>query len=425
MLSQNDNEKLTRVGPGTPMGTLLRRYWTPIAAVTEFKSKSVKPVRLLGEELILYRDLSGTFGLLDRHCCHRRADLAFGFVEDCGLRCSYHGWAYDAEGRCLSQPYDDIANPRGRFREKIRIKAYPVRTLGGLVWCYLGPEPAPLLPMWEPFTWANGFAQIVITELPCNWLQCQENSIDPVHFEWTHHNWPTRARGLGPDKHGPKHVKVGFDEHEFGFIYRRIREDTDEDHELWSVGRMLLYPNCFFLGDHFEWRVPVDDVTTLSITWTVVRVPPSREPYVQADVPHWFGPLKNAKGEWLTSAVMNQDFVEWIGQGVIADRTREHLGLSDKGIVMFRKRLMQDMEAVSRGEDPKGIVRDAARNVSIELPVVDREVLTQGWELDQLATHTLMRHQIKRYLYQEGQPAEVWAEFARAMGIEAPLTPPS
>ena len=121
------------------MGGLLRRYWMPIAAVSEFDDKSIKPVRLLGENLTLYKDLSGTYGLVDRHCPHRRADLAYGFVEQCGIRCNYHGWLFDQDGRCTEQPYEDVAQPQANFKDKIRITSYPVQTRAGLIWAYLGP----------------------------------------------------------------------------------------------------------------------------------------------------------------------------------------------------------------------------------------------------------------------------------------------
>src|SRR5438034_122757 len=113
MLSAEDNRTLTQVGRGTPMGELLRRYWMPIAAETEMEDTPVKPVRLMGEDLVLYRDGAGTYGLLDRHCCHRRADLSYGYVQECGLRCNYHGWLYDERGRCLAQPWEEIAHPDG------------------------------------------------------------------------------------------------------------------------------------------------------------------------------------------------------------------------------------------------------------------------------------------------------------------------
>ena len=148
---------LTETGKGTPMGGLLRRYWWPIAGVSDLEKPGTKPVRLLGEDLVLYRDLGGRLGLLDRHCRHRRADLSYGYVEACGLRCNYHGWLYDETGRVLAQPFEDLAQPEARLADMIRIEAYPVAELGGLVWAYLGPEPRPLLPDWEFFSWPNGF----------------------------------------------------------------------------------------------------------------------------------------------------------------------------------------------------------------------------------------------------------------------------
>ena len=315
------NDRLTRIGPGTDMGEVLRRHWAPIAAVTEFETERVKPVRLLGEDLVLYRDLSGGFGLVQRQCAHRRADLSYGFVEACGLRCNYHGWAYDASGQCIEQPYEDTVAPEARFKDKVKITAYPVQPFAGMVWAYLGPQPAPLLPNWEPFGWKNGFVQVVISEIPCNWLQCQENSIDPVHFEWMHTNWSRRQKDIHAEP-GPRHLKVGFDEFDYGLIYRRQREDLSPDHSMWTVGRVCLWPNGFFLGDHFEWRVPIDDENTLSVAWMFERVPSEQEPYVQAAIPAWRGPVTDAAtGRWISSHVMNQDFVAWVGQGRIADRT--------------------------------------------------------------------------------------------------------
>ena len=236
---------LTRTGAGTPMGDLLRRYWWPIAGASELDSPGTLPVRLMGEDLVLYKDLGGKYGLLDRHCRHRRADLSYGYVEKCGLRCNYHGWLYDADGSCLAQPYEDMAHPEARLRDEVRIKAYPVEELGGLLWAYLGPEPRPLVPEWEFFSWKNGFRQIVKAEIPCNWFQCQENSIDPVHFEWTHSNWSVRLAGaVGP--YTPRHVKVDFSEFEYGFQYKRIRTDTSDKDRLWTVGRVCLWPNGLF-----------------------------------------------------------------------------------------------------------------------------------------------------------------------------------
>jgi 5,5'-dehydrodivanillate O-demethylase len=419
MLSREDNARLTRIGRGTPMGELLRRYWMPIGAVTEFDRVSVKPIRLLGEDLVLYKDLQGTYGLIDRQCGHRRADLSYGFVEACGLRCNYHGWLFNETGRCVEQPYDDVAAPEARFKDKVEIQSYPVALRAGLIWAYLGPEPAPLVPNWEPFTWKNGFRQIVFAEVPCNWFQCQENSIDPVHFEWMHMNWDVRLRGgLGP--YSPKHLKVDFEEFEYGFVYRRIREGMKESDPLWTIGRVCLWPNALFTGSHFEWRVPIDDDNTLSVTWAFERVPKGREPYEQDSIPSWHGPIKDpSTGRWLTSHVMNQDFIAWSGQGRVADRSKEHLGLSDRGILMLRKRFFDELDRLPEGKDPKGIIRDSCVNECVSLPIAHRSVFVDGLTLDELLDHPIFGAQLRGYVFQAGQPEEVRTAYEDAMGIRA------
>src|SRR5262249_8553484 len=148
MLSVEDNELLTRVGAGTPAGELLRRYWWPVAGEAQLV-KATKRVRLLGEDLVLYRDRSGSLGLIGAQCSHRNAGVVSAFPEEDGLRCAYHGWKFNARGECVEQPFEQTVHPDSRFRETCGIPGYPVQSLGGLVWAYLGPQPAPLLPRWD------------------------------------------------------------------------------------------------------------------------------------------------------------------------------------------------------------------------------------------------------------------------------------
>jgi 5,5'-dehydrodivanillate O-demethylase len=147
MMTQEENDLLSRVGPGTPAGNLLRRYWHVVAAAAEItESKPKKRVRVLGEDLLLYRDHSGAYGLVGEHCAHRGVSLYYGFIEDDGIRCPYHGWKYDACGHCVEQPFE---NPEAGFKDKIHHPAYPVVKLGGLLLAYLGPlEKKPLPPKW-------------------------------------------------------------------------------------------------------------------------------------------------------------------------------------------------------------------------------------------------------------------------------------
>jgi len=416
MLTAERNRMLTQVGPGTPMGALLRRYWHPIGGASEFDAIAVKAVRLLGEDLTLYKDLGGTFGLVDRQCAHRRADLSYGFVEEKGLRCNYHGWCFDETGRCIEQPYDDLTNPNEARREKCAIKAYPVRALAGLLWAYMGPAPAPQLPVWEAFTWANGFREIALSEVPCNWFQCQENSCDPVHFEWMHDNWSVRLKGAqGP--YAPTHLQLKFEEFPYGFVYRRVREGADEHDPNWTTGRVALWPNGFYLGSHFEWRVPIDDENTLSVAWFFMRVPKGREPYVQQSVPTWHAPVRGDDGRWIVSHVMNQDFVAWVGQGRIADRTREMLTGGDVGISMIRSRFFADIEAVQRGEDPKAVIRDGTLAQNIALPCQLKEILVDGIALDDYPRYPSLQQRLAGFRHLYGQPTEVRNAFLDAFGL--------
>jgi 5,5'-dehydrodivanillate O-demethylase oxygenase subunit len=280
MLSKAQNESLYKVGPGTPIGELLRRYWAPIGAAAELDDMPIKPLRLLGEDLVLYRDRSGAYGLVDRHCPHRRADMSYGWVEERGIRCNYHGWKFDETGACLHQPFEEIAHPDAKFKDRVKIKAYSVEQKAGLLWAYLGPPgKKPLVPNYEAFTRTNGFVQIVLADVPCNWFQCQENTIDPVHFEWLHSNWSQILRGQSDRPQAPTHLRLAFREFEYGFTYHRILEGMEETRERWQVGRVSLWPHGFYLGGHFEWRVPVDDDNSLSICWFFERVPSEMEPY--------------------------------------------------------------------------------------------------------------------------------------------------
>ena len=146
MLTPKENEELTRVGPGTPAGELLRRYWMPVAPRAEIDEKKLRPIRLLGEDLVVFVDRSGRYGLLAEQCSHRSASLAYGRIEEAGIRCPYHGWLYDVEGRCIEQPAEP---PDSAYKGTIQHPAYPLEELGGVLFGYLGPQPAPLLPRYD------------------------------------------------------------------------------------------------------------------------------------------------------------------------------------------------------------------------------------------------------------------------------------
>jgi len=228
--------------------------------------------------------------------------------------------------------------------------------------------------------------------------------VDPLHFEWMHMNWSVRLKDKG-GPYSPRHLKLAFEEFDYGIVYRRIREGMSEEDPMWKVGRVCLWPNALFTGDHFEWRVPIDDENTLSVTWCFSRVPKGREPYVQEQIPAWRGPVRDADtGRLISSHVMNQDFVAWVGQGVIPDRTHEHLGTSDTGIIMMRQRFLKDIEAIARGEDPKATVRDPELNRCLTLPIAERKNLVEGLTLEELAKHPLGSGQLNDYVFRPASP---------------------
>ena len=392
MLSVQENERLTRVGPGTPMGELMRRYWHPVAATVELKENPTRAVRILGEDLVLYRDRSGTLGLLQESCPHRRVNLLYGIPEQHGLRCPYHGWLYNEAGQCLEMPAEA---PDSTFKERIKVTAYPVQELAGLVFAYLGPAPAPLLPRWGPLAWENVARDIAITELPCNWLQCQENSLDPVHFEWLHGYYGRYMRereqgdveqqvtdwaagtGAWNRQFSKRHLRIGFDRFAHGIIKRRVTEGIDEEHEDWRIGHPIGFPNFVRVGagwDHsIQWRVPIDDENTLHVRY-MCHLPKPGEELTEEQlnvVSSETIPIFDGQGKYILELVPHQDHMVWIAQGPITDRTKEALNSIDVGVIFFRKMLDEQMAVVADGGDPINTFRDAAENQCIVLPQED------------------------------------------------------
>lgn len=258
MLTTEQNQRLTQTGPETPMGSLLRRYWWPIGAIAELERDPVQPVRLMGENLTLFRSERGELGLVAERCAHRGLSLAYGIPQPNGLRCAYHGWTYDTAGHCIDMPFEPACLP-------LRIKAYPVQELGGLVWAYLGPEPAPFLPRWEGFVRDDIIRTISFKPLPCNWVQCMDNSMDPVHFEHLHGyywDWYNRKHSIDRPVRTARHLKIDFDIFEYGIYKRRLVEGEPEDADDWTVGHPIVFPYTLVQGPWanftYQMRVPID-----------------------------------------------------------------------------------------------------------------------------------------------------------------------
>jgi 5,5'-dehydrodivanillate O-demethylase len=365
MLSNELNERLTRVGPGTPMGNLLRRYWFPIARTPEVDLEPVLAVALLGENLALFKSDSGELGLVSQRCPHRGASLAYGIPEEDGLRCAYHGWKFARSGHCLEQPPEP---DNSTFSERIRIPAYPVQELGGLIWAYLGPEPVPLLPRWDILVRDDLDRTIGVTHLPCNWLQIMENSMDPIHFEWLHAvygNYVNKRQGNPPSMTPRKHEQIAFDVFEYGIYKRRLLEGEDpETSEDWLTGHPVIFPYILAVGDDsrptLQIRVPVDDTHTLHYWYRADSRPRGQPPQTTIPIPEV--PYVHRNGRLVVETINGQDMMAWVTQGPISDRTTERLGTSDKGVILYRNLLLEQMDRVERGLDPMGVIRDPARN---------------------------------------------------------------
>ncbi len=355
------NATLTEVGPGTPMGELLRRYWHPVGLSSD-ATTTPRQIRVLGEDLILFRDGAGRPGLLYPHCFHRGTSLYYGKVEENGIRCCYHGWLFSVDGRCLEQPCEP--NNGGKAREKLIQPWYPVEERYGLIWAYMGPpEKKPVLPRYEALevlddgefieaddsSIGGGGPQII----PCNWLQHYENVVDPFHVVVLHANFSgtqfVEQMSIMPD--------VTFDYTDYGVkvtsirrlpdnrVFRRISEA--------AIPTLRVIPNPRLgRGGRVEsigWVLPIDD--THFRIYVAGRVREKGE----------LSKMRSRQGGKLWYELTEEehqkypgDYEAQVSQRPIAMHSQEHLATSDRGIVMLRRMLQKQLEIVQSGGDPVG-----------------------------------------------------------------------
>ena len=365
MLTKEDNAALTRVGFGTPMGQLMRRYWVPALLSCEIPAADCPPVRvkLLGENLIAFRDSHSRIGLVDEFCAHRRASLFLGRNEESGLRCVYHGWNYDVEGNCLDTPNEA---PESRLKDNIHLKAYPTAELGGVVWTYMGPqEKKPALPKFEWTQVPESHRHVTKIRQECNWLQALEGGIDTSHSSFLHRKLSaqTNREGVGP---GTYHARVTapiqeVDLTDYGFIYTSVRSLGEEGdyvriyHYVIPFHQLRAYqidyqlkPKKPEVSGHM-W-VPMDDENSMVYSWTYTF---GEEPISDKERLHFdhhtlqgpdqrtddFTKIRNKEAAWLIDRKIQktetftgidgftlQDHAIQESMGPIVDRTEEHLG---------------------------------------------------------------------------------------------------
>lgn len=372
MLTAERNDLLTRIGPGTPAGDLLRRFWQPICAEAELTTNVTrKRVRILGEDLVAYRDKSGTYGLIEEHCAHRGASLFYGFLEDDGIRCPYHGVKYGHQGECLEIPFEPKDSPT---KSELRMRSYPMEALGGLLFAYMGPDPAPLLPRWDILVREDGSKKVsVLPIVECNWLQIMENSADTAHTFYLHAHMMAEH---GKPEQGAYYYRP-IEKMDFELIneknwagLRKARTYGGDNPEKES-GHPILFPNALLSPERnrlcLHYRVPVDDTHTRIFRYEFRKgdgrsVSPVPVEYVP--------PFKTPEGDYILDVnFAGQDAMAYESQGPIADRTREHLLTADRGVALFRKMLLEQIQAVQHGKDPIGLVRDPKLNERIDIDV--------------------------------------------------------
>ena len=381
MLTQDENQLLCRVEGDAPMGQLMRRHWVPAVLSEQVAAPDCDPVRvrLFGEDLVAFRDSRGRLGVLGEFCAHRKASLAFGRNEECGLRCLYHGWKFDVDGNVVEMPSEPAASG---FAERVEHKAYPTEEAGGFVWIYMGPREEK--PAFEPPPWAptpDQRVSIMKIDLPCNWAQIMEGQIDSAHSSSLHSSdmRPARVTTAGAlDTHWTrpstdKNPRIQVQLTNYGMRYAAIRRPIQnaQTHDYVRITTYvapftaLIPPNSSYnvasvivpkddTSSYFHFIAWGDPATCIDTdSWRIFCVAS-----VGAELDQDFRPiLRHAANNYLQDrkamregsftglpGIPNQDIAMWESMGAIADRTSERLGASDIAVIQFR-RLMLDAAA--------------------------------------------------------------------------------
>jgi phenylpropionate dioxygenase-like ring-hydroxylating dioxygenase large terminal subunit len=383
MLSKEDNDLLTQTRLGTPMGNLIRRYWVPALLSEEIPRPDCPPVRvrLLGEELVAFRDSERRIGLLGERCAHRGTSLFYGRNEECGLRCIYHGWKYDVDGHVLETP----AEPgESDFRKKLRHTAYSTHEAGGVIYAYLGPRDK--LPLFPNYEWTQvPLDQTYVTKclLECNYLQGLEGECDSSHLSFLHRAFTNeRNQSLYKSDTAPVYETEDTD---FGVRLIASRNFADNQHYVrFSAFVMPVYgcvpagrPTNELDGYEIHTYVPADDTHCWRYDIGFRRTRPVEENEVHRR--KQIGPdylrIRNARNDYLQDRqsqktvnftgiedFLNHDACATESMGPIFDRSNEHLGVSDKAVIALRKFLLSSVKALRDGQEPIHLVRDEQRN---------------------------------------------------------------
>ncbi|MBM2812489.1 MAG: aromatic ring-hydroxylating dioxygenase subunit alpha [Chloroflexi bacterium] len=388
MLTREENELLVRIGPGTPMGDMVRRYWVPALLSDEIPEPDSPPVQvsLLGESLVAFRDSTGRIGLLDEHCSHRGTSLFYGRNEDEGLRCIYHGWKFDVEGRVLDTPAEP---PDSRFKEKVTHTAYPAHEVNGMVFAYLGPaHKRPLFPGYEWADASRSMTYVTKSLLDCNYLQGLEGECDNSHTSFLH-SGVRGATAVAADNYTEKDraPRYQIEATDFGLSLQAIRAaESGLSYVRTTRFLMPLSANVPVASrnaegdlDGFEvhFYTPLDDSRTWRFDFGFRRTQPLTEHDVhrRSQIGPDFRRIRRLDNHYLQDRdlqrsidftgiqdFLNEDACATESMGPIVDRSREHLGASDQGVIALRRFLLDAIRAHQHGEEPPHIVKDSTLN---------------------------------------------------------------
>ena len=368
--AQHPNDTLTKVGPGEPCGEYMRRFWQPVLASKTVTSRP-KEIRLLGEDLLIFRDGSGRPGLLYPRCMHRGTSLFWGHVEPDGIRCCYHGWKFSVEGECLEQPCEPN---NGLNREAARQPWYPVAERYGLVWAYMGPpERIPLLPRFDVLDEIDDDQDYAATDnswgthrdpegpdvVPYSWLHMNDNIMDPFHVQVLHSTF-SEVQFVKEFKVMPK---VDFEYIDTGVIYKAYRR-LDDGREVdristWLAPNVMSVPSTELAAGRstgIAFAVPVDDSHCRIVGVTKLKRGTTRQPY-RVNGKTWSQMTLQERQD------VPNDYEAQAGQGPISLHSEEHLATSDRGIAMQRRFLEQDIRKVMEGGDPRGVGFETGQEV--------------------------------------------------------------
>ncbi len=382
MLSNEENELLTRTGSGTPMGGLFRRYWIPAVLSEEIPEPDCPPVqvRLLGEELVAFRDSQGRVGLLDEHCSHRGTSLFYGRNEECGLRCIYHGWKYDVEGSVLETPAEP---PGSDFRKKIHHKAYPCKEVAGIVFAYMGPkEVMPLFPNYEWAAMPQDHVYVTKVLLDCNYLQGLEGDCDSSHLSYLHRSFKAGAVGFESEGYAADGApRLEAAETDYGIRMISLRK-SGVDTNLFRVTNFVMPCQGFIPGGidgmTVHYWVPINDTQL----WKYYIICKRNKPLCQEertlgnDVDQDYKKVRNLHNHYgqdreaqktrtfagVGSSFFVHDACATETMGPIYDRSKEHLNASDETVIAIRKFLFKAVKSFQAGEEPPHIVSGSANN---------------------------------------------------------------